>query len=330
MACCRPLTIKNKNTFGGFLPDYYTVPCGYCLNCRVDRRNELEVYCEDLETRFGVGTFLTLTYDDNHIIENDFNDDLGVFSLTKSHLQNFIKRLRSCIKYAGLKSKYIFPDFKYLAVGEYGHDSFRNHFHLLIFGLDYLQCEKLFQKNWLYGDIMSLPIKKGAFRYVLKYLDKQVKGTKAVELYDNYGLERPFCCHSINFGRGFIEDNLDFILSNDYQFLWHNNRLTPISSYYRRMLSGSTGCNYELLAQRMSDYKQPKNDGSIFGYSLKSMNDFNHKMALQREKSLIRQARNDGYAVDDSYLYSPYIEDRFKFNAQSLVDFAIYGDVVPF
>lgn len=325
MACCRPFHIKNKNTYGGLLPSYYQVPCGYCLNCRVDRRDELQYYCEDLETRYKVGTFLTLTYDDLHIIENQFNDDLGVFSLTKKHLQNFFKLLRRKINYYNLDSTMCRKDFKYLAVGEYGHDSFRNHFHCLIFGLDYLNCEKLFRDCWGLGEIMSLPIKKGAFRYVLKYLDKQVKGSLACQLFDDYGLERPFSCHSQHFGTGFIEDNLDFILQNDGYFQGHNGKLVPISNYYRKKMSLSNPIVYDDVIRKMRSDNYIGSSKSKF-YSLKDINDYRHRQALLREQALIRRSRDDGIPVDDRYLL---LSNDNKL-IQSIVDYSLYGDFVPF
>ena len=63
MACSSPLrlyaedikqgTVKNhanftqnalKKSFGN--DNYFTVPCRYCLNCRVDRQNEIVDRCE--------------------------------------------------------------------------------------------------------------------------------------------------------------------------------------------------------------------------------------------------------------------------------------------
>ena len=64
--------------------------------------------------------FLTLTYDDDHLPPNG--------SLVKSDLQKFFKRLR---KNSGKKMAYF-------ACGEYGEQTARCHYHVILFGLDFL------------------------------------------------------------------------------------------------------------------------------------------------------------------------------------------------
>lgn len=62
--------------------------------------------------------FLTLTYDDEHLPDDN--------SLKPRHLQLFLKRLRFSME----------PKrFRYFAVGEYGDQSQRPHYHLALFGV---------------------------------------------------------------------------------------------------------------------------------------------------------------------------------------------------
>lgn len=336
MACVKPLLIPNKNTYGGLLPSVWSVPCSYCLNCRVDRRNELEVYCEDLECRYRSSAFVTLTYDDEHIIENNFCENQGLFSLNKVHLQNFFKRLRATIDYHQLNDNlYINRSFKYLAVGEYGEDSKRTHYHILFFGLDSRIAESLITKCWDKGNILCLPIKKGAFRYVLKYLDKQVKGSQAEELYTKQGLEKPFCVHSVNFGTQFILDNLDFILKNDCCFLGKHNKLVPIGPYYRRLLALPSSVDYLSICKNMERDNINKDNGSFYGFSFKQLNEYKKRCSLMRERSLIKQARDDLSPVDDSYMFScspmSTRDMRELLNAINRCDDDyIYTDIIPF
>ena len=65
--------------------------------------------------------FVTLTYDDNQVPMND-NADLILY---KPDLQNFLKRLRK--RKDGER-------IRYFAVGEYGTQSGRPHYHLCLFG----------------------------------------------------------------------------------------------------------------------------------------------------------------------------------------------------
>jgi hypothetical protein len=63
--------------------------------------------------------FITLTYEDDYLPKE---------GLVKEHFQQFMKRLRW--KYDGKR-------FKFYAVGEYGTDFGRPHYHSLLFGLDF-------------------------------------------------------------------------------------------------------------------------------------------------------------------------------------------------
>ena len=93
------------------------VACGYCDPCRINRRR-LWSHRMILES-FGhpASCFLTLTYNDDNLPQDG--------SLKPDDLQLFIKRLRSRLVYK----------FRYYAVGEYGDDNGRPHFHGAIFGL---------------------------------------------------------------------------------------------------------------------------------------------------------------------------------------------------
>lgn len=74
-------------------------------------------------------TFLTLTYNDDHIPVN--------FSLRSRDLQLCFKRVRK----SGLK-------FRYFACGEYGSKSFRPHYHAILFGVDYWSARQHFEAAW--------------------------------------------------------------------------------------------------------------------------------------------------------------------------------------
>lgn len=92
--------------------------CGQCLPCRINRRRQwmwrqyLEGLCH------AENSFVTLTYDDEHL------PDKGV--LVPRDLQLFLKSLRKCISPVRVR---------YFAVGEYGEDNKRPHYHLSLFGV---------------------------------------------------------------------------------------------------------------------------------------------------------------------------------------------------
>lgn len=89
--------------------------CGQCLPCTIDKRR-LWAHRMMLETRcHEVSSFITLTYAPEHLPADG--------SLVPKHLADFLKRLR--FKYGSVR---------FYAVGEYGDENFRPHYHLALFG----------------------------------------------------------------------------------------------------------------------------------------------------------------------------------------------------
>lgn len=92
------------------------VPCGKCIACLVNKRNDWSFRLEQEHKASKSSLFVTLTYDQKHCPSDG--------SLDKKHLQLYLKRLR---KKDGTNK------IRYYAVGEYGGQSLRPHYHLLLF-----------------------------------------------------------------------------------------------------------------------------------------------------------------------------------------------------
>lgn len=96
-------------------------PCGWCLPCRINKARTWQ-HRIILESKSHLqNVFVTLTYDDLYVPRND-NADL---ILDKTDLQKFLKRLRRRKENERIR---------YFAVGEYGDESGRPHYHLCLFG----------------------------------------------------------------------------------------------------------------------------------------------------------------------------------------------------
>ena len=124
MQCINPVRITKGLDVTRF-PDGLLVGCGKCVMCRIAKRREWtlrliheSVYWED-------SVFLTLTYSDDYLPKNG--------SLDKRQLQLFIKRLRKSLNGRSIK---------YFACGEYGDNTERPHYHLIIFGISLCQEDK--------------------------------------------------------------------------------------------------------------------------------------------------------------------------------------------
>lgn len=136
MACAHTFLIKNKRFGSRVVPNiftkdlYYEVPCGYCMNCRVDKRNWLEDACNAEYKKYGYGAFVAFTYDNstlNWSYDSASND--VVPTLRYSDFQKFLKRLRRNLDYYNLwNNSTCRRDFKYLCVGEYGDKFDRPHY----------------------------------------------------------------------------------------------------------------------------------------------------------------------------------------------------------
>ena len=98
--------------------DSLTLPCGHCRACRIARSREwyVRLYHELLYHEDAV--FVTLTYDEEHLPNNQ--------SINKNAIQLWMKRLR----------KEIAPRrIKYYAIGEYGEQTKRPHYHAIIYNI---------------------------------------------------------------------------------------------------------------------------------------------------------------------------------------------------
>lgn len=101
---------------------YYYLPCGGCLSCRIERRQEITILQLLEASLHDENWFLTLTFDDAKIN----------FPINRTNykwpLQAFNESMR-------LHFKYLHKLYRFFACGEYGEVFGRPHYHLSLFGL---------------------------------------------------------------------------------------------------------------------------------------------------------------------------------------------------
>lgn len=146
-----PATFGNADDLATRGYYYQPVPCGHCPDCHADAAREWSNRClMELDDNDNVGCFVTLTY-------NDFNlplDDDGP-TLRKRDFQLFMKRLR-----------WFFPGkrIRFFACGEYGSNTKRPHYHVILFGLglsDFGDCvvkkyNKIGQPLWISENLSKI------------------------------------------------------------------------------------------------------------------------------------------------------------------------------
>lgn len=281
MACIQPFTIAKKNG------ELVQVPCRHCVGCTIQKIQDLKVYAQaekaSMTAKGYCSSFIRLSYNDaflpvmyhgelkrlGELVENgqvptDFKP-----TLLKSDFVNFMKRLRQEIDrhYDGRKVKYIYA-------GEYGEkNSLRSHYHLILFGLSYVEARHLISNVWKYGFCDYRPLKAGAVSYIATYMFHDVFGKERELKYTRYGVEPPFLYHSCNLGKDYLKN-------------YHNDGLVPIGGhkvafpkYYKKKYS-----------------IQPKDF-----YSQQELEEFK-KLALAKAQEYVIRQRQRAIAIDDSSL----------------------------
>ena len=179
------ITFKYANSNG--IP--YTVPCGQCLGCRLDKSRQWAMRCmheASLWEDKGNNSFITLTYNDSHLPKNK--------SLNKKHFQLFMKRLRK--KNKSNKDNPI----RYYHCGEYGDLNARPHYHAILFNKDFsdkipinnkkdLFTSEELHTTWNKGFVTTAIVNFDTCAYVSRYIMKKQNGKKAITHYVNVNKE---------------------------------------------------------------------------------------------------------------------------------------------
>lgn len=212
MACLNPRILRNPSLH--YVPGIdlaqITVPCGVCLGCQDDQRNEWSIrsYYEFLEAKKynGFTYFCTLTYNNANLpyIDKVSSYDVHELCFNYNHIRTLIHSLRKAIK-----DKYGLPKevFTYLVTCEYGgNNTKRPHYHPLFhFYTDRISPEwflKTLTRLWHYGFVYprSGNPDEGvvhdfkASKYVSKYICKDMNwyGKKSIQdlLYSEGSINR--------------------------------------------------------------------------------------------------------------------------------------------
>lgn len=262
----------------------FNLPCNNCISCRIDRLLLWSARCNSEFIKYR-SSFVTFTYDDNHL--RYMSPSSVNPTLCRDDFSKYIDNLRHQIKSLPIIPEGNIRDFKFFACGEYGDLFGRPHYHVLFFGLDYLDFKRYFIDSWHNGSIKSLPITSGGIRYVVDYMTKSLNGPLAVTNYDNKGLERPFYSCSRGLGSDFFYAHRQEI--SDTGMVKIGSRYIPVPSYYKNLFYDFSNSSY------LNRVKQLK----------------------KNYDSVMRSARKAGFNDYDSYLswsrYNKEISNYKKF-----------------
>lgn len=247
--------------------------CGRCMPCRIQRRRIWE-HRISLETNLlPDNSFLTLTYSDQAMPVNGS----GLGTLEPKHLQDWIKRLRLAYKIhistltslrqqqspsTNFDAQPLNNTLRYYAVGEYGDETFRPHYHAAIFGLP--TCSRqlsprskpcscttctMVRTTWGHGHIHVGNLEPASARYLAGYIEKKMTRTDDPRL---AGRHPEFSRMSLKPGIGYnymhevastlMQFNLEDTAQGDVpSSLRHGTRTLPLGRYLTRKLRSMVG-----------------------------------------------------------------------------------------
>lgn len=160
MACYAPITAwrgakTNKVYLGYDKPDSATplqLPCGKCIGCDQAQARAWALRCYLESNDHLHSAFTTLTYADENL----------PITLTKRHLQLFLKRLRRTTT----------RTIRFFASGEYGETTGRPHYHAILYGLHHTEAHTI-DAAWGLGHSQTYPVTPARIAYVAGYTNKK-------------------------------------------------------------------------------------------------------------------------------------------------------------
>ncbi len=143
-------------------------PCGQCQPCRTNTLRK-KVTRLLLEARCHASTvFVTLTYNDHHLPRAEILGEV-IPVLYPRDLTLFLKRLRD-----RLTSDDRPQPFRYFAVGEYGSETWRPHYHAMLFGCTLEELDPILEKTWGMGFVQIGEATDKRMHYIAHYTAKKM------------------------------------------------------------------------------------------------------------------------------------------------------------
>lgn len=176
MQCPSPISIQRPK--GSGVTDRISVPCGVCVFCLSNKRNDWTFRINQELKYAKSGHFVTLTYSDEKLTYGEYTSP----TLVKDDLQRFFKRLRKyqekVIRESDLFNKLpklaLKWKIRYYAIGEYGTIFGRPHYHILLFNALPLTITYL-DNIWGNGIVHVGKVESGSIHYTTGYfLTKQI------------------------------------------------------------------------------------------------------------------------------------------------------------
>lgn len=202
---------KNNIVVGEWEEDIF-IQCGKCYTCRARKLREWVFRVRQECILHPCSHFVTLTYDSQNIPITT----KGFMTLNKKDVQLFIRYLRRTQT----------QPIKYLAVGEYGTNNKRPHYHILLFGCR--NPENIY-KTWQKGLIHIGQVEDQSIAYTLEYITVYEDAIP-----DWKDIQPVFRLQSTKIGANWLESGgKDFLQKNIPTYLLDRDYKMGIPKYYR-------------------------------------------------------------------------------------------------
>lgn len=198
---------------------YQSVPCGKCGYCLQNKRSSwMFRIWHEMRLQQLPGWFLTLTYDEKKVRRVPFHGKWKL-SLRFRDVQLFLKKVRK----KGFKCKYV-------CVGEYGSETHRPHYHILM----WTDCDPLMLESiWDFGHIHFGQLTMASAMYTLKYIIQPKPPS-----YE--GVERPRAQFSKGIGLEYLTIGVYDYHTSDYEnpemFSYIDGQKVSLPRYYRNKI----------------------------------------------------------------------------------------------
>lgn len=258
MACYSPTTIWSKKKGASI-----GVPCGKCVDCLKKRRSEWTFRLkEELNNSIGAH-FITLTYNETHLpftigdgkifrVADIFNQPQQEIwrplkeTLYPADVTLFLKRLRSNLRVEVSKDNQTLlkrkiallepPKLKYYYIGEYGPNTDRPHYHMILFNLPN-EYRHLIVNSWDKFGFVHIGQAEGAsIAYTASYLINGIDN-------DYTDIHKPFSRMSKNIGISYLGRAEKWHIENKFRYVIDEGKKIPMPRYYKKLIFTNSHAN---------------------------------------------------------------------------------------
>jgi hypothetical protein len=257
----------------------HKVPCGKCAFCLTNKRSQwmFRIFHE-MRAQSNPGWFLTFTYDEKHV--KRVAD--GRLSLRFRDIQLYVKRLRKLKFYV-----------KYVCVGEYGGQTHRPHYHMLLWtdaSTDVLSSEWKSSKD---GSPMGIVhfgrISMQSAMYCLKYIIQPKQ--RAVD-----GIEKTRAQFSQGLGISYMSTAVYNYHTEDYEspvmFSYVDGRKVSLPRYYRNKIFTKFQLRREGSKAKWNSIREHRKQmRSLLAQGVKSTSAYMQSLRVEQAKRIISSTK---------------------------------------